>query len=120
MKRFVANGYEISADEQEILFIDRGIWGLQWLMITMGLPAALLVVLGGLVLYLYGKEYFKVLLFPIIFLIFMVPLPAIVYQAIAFKLQLFVSIVSAKLIAFAGVAVYRSGNIIEALFGKLL
>ena len=81
--------------------------------------SSLIVVLAGLIFYLYGKEYLKALLFPLIFLIFMVPLPAIVYTAIAFKLQLFVSFISAKLISFAGVAVYRSGNILEVSSGPL-
>jgi exosortase len=73
----------------------------------------MIVVLGGLVLFLYGIAYFKTLLFPLIYLIFMVPLPAIVYTAIAFRLQLFVSMISAELIRLVGIAVYRNGNILE-------
>lgn len=81
--------------------------------------ASLIVVLGGLILYVYGTQYLKTLLFPLIFLIFMVPLPAIIYNAIAFQLQLFVSKVSVQLISFAGIAVYQSGNVIEVSTGPL-
>ena len=81
--------------------------------------SSLIVVLGGLILYLYGIEYIKTLLFPLVFLIFMVPLPAIIYNAVAFQLQLFVSKVSVQLISFVGIAVYRSGNIIEISTGPL-
>ena len=81
--------------------------------------ASLIVVLAGLILYLGGKVYFKTLLFPLVFLGFMIPLPAIVYQAIAFKLQLLVSWASAELIPLAGVAVYRNGNILEVSSGPL-
>jgi exosortase len=49
----------------------------------------------------------------------MIPLPAIIYSSIAFKLQLFVSIVSAELIQLTGVAVYREGNILYVSTGPL-
>lgn len=81
--------------------------------------SSLIIVLGGLILYLYGKDFFKTLLFPLIFLIFMIPLPAIIYKSIAFQLQLLVSIVSTKLIALAGIPIFRSGNIIEVSSGPL-
>ncbi len=75
--------------------------------------SSMIVVLGGLVLSLYGIAYFKVLLFPLAYLIFMVPLPAIVYSAMAFRLQILVSVISADLIRLVGIAVYRNGNILE-------
>jgi exosortase len=75
--------------------------------------SSMIVVLGGLILYLYGIGYFKILLFPLVYLIFMVPLPAIIYSALAFRLQILVSIISAHLIRWAGIAVYRNGNILE-------
>ena len=81
--------------------------------------SSLIIVLGGIILLVYGIAYFKALLFPLVFLIFMVPLPQIIYNALAFKLQLFVSFISAKLIDLAGIAVFRSGNIIEVASGPL-
>jgi exosortase A len=81
--------------------------------------SSLIVVLGGLIWYLYGTHYVKTLLFPLLYLIFMVPLPTIVYSGIAFKLQLLVSKVSAGLIGLVGIAVHRSGNIIEVSSGPL-
>lgn len=81
--------------------------------------ASLIVVIAGIILYLYGTEFFKHLLFPLAFLFFMVPLPAIIYSAMAFRLQLFVSVISAKLIGLAGVAVFREGNILYVSSGPL-
>lgn len=81
--------------------------------------SSLIVVLGGLILYLYGIEFFKTLLFPLIFLIFMVPLPAIIYTSVAFQLQLLVSKVAAQVIALVGIAVHRNGNILEVSTGPL-
>ncbi|MBN1857876.1 hypothetical protein JW848_01585 [Candidatus Bipolaricaulota bacterium] len=48
MHRFSANGYEITAGENEIAFLDRRTWGLAWLMVAMGLLAASLVLLTAL------------------------------------------------------------------------
>ena len=48
MRRFEANGYEITATESEIIFIDRKTWGLGWLMAVLGMVAVLLIVLSGL------------------------------------------------------------------------
>lgn len=81
--------------------------------------SSLIVVLGGLIWYLYGTLYVKTLLFPLTYLIFMVPLPAIIYSTIAFKLQLLVSVVSTELIRLAGIAVHRNGNILEVSSGPL-
>jgi exosortase len=92
-----------------------GTIGIEWFVRR----ASLIIVLGGLILYLYGVSYFKILLFPLGYLIFMVPLPAVVYSTIAFRLQLLVSKVSAGVIALAGIPVYRNGNIIEVASGPL-
>lgn len=48
MQRFVENGYEIVAGENEIIFVNRKTWGLGWLMVVLGISAASLVVLSGL------------------------------------------------------------------------
>src|SRR5205807_6738629 len=51
--------------------------------------SSLIVVIAGLVLLIMGCDALKTLLFPIAFIFFMVPLPAIVVNAVAFPLQLF-------------------------------
>ncbi len=75
--------------------------------------SSMIMVLGGLILYLYGIGHFRVLLFPLVYMIFMVPLPAIVYKGLAFRLQMLVSIISTELIRLVGIAVYRNGNVLE-------
>lgn len=81
--------------------------------------SSLIIVLGGLILYLYGKSYIKALIFPLVFLIFMVPLPAIIYKAMAFQLQLFVSTIAERVIGFIGIPIFRSGNILYLASGPL-
>ena len=73
---------------------------------------SILAVLGGIILFLLGKEYFKTLLFPLVFLIFMIPIPSILMGSITFPMQLFASKVAAKFLYLIGIPVLREGNII--------
>jgi len=73
---------------------------------------SILVVLGGIILFLLGKEFIKTLLFPLVFLIFMIPIPSILMGSITFPMQLFASKVAAKFLYLIGIPVLREGNII--------
>ena len=73
---------------------------------------SLVIVLFGLVYYLNGKEWAKELLFPIAFLTFMVPIPNVIYYAIAFPMQLLSSKLTQYVLHFIGFPSIRQGNII--------
>jgi len=73
---------------------------------------SLIGVLAGLVWLILGSAFLQALLFPIAFLVFMVPLPAIVMNAIAFPLQLFAAKTATFCMQVAGVPVLREGNVI--------
>jgi exosortase len=73
---------------------------------------SLLGTLAGIVLYLYGWTHLRILAFPIAFLLLMIPLPAIVFNKIAFPLQLFASRVGESTISAAGIPVLREGNVL--------
>ena len=73
---------------------------------------SILVVLGGIILFLLGREFFKTLLFPIVFLIFMIPIPSVLMDRITFPMQLFASKVAAKSLYLVGIPALREGNII--------
>lgn len=73
---------------------------------------SLIGVLAGTVLYVWGREHFRVLAFPLAFLLFMIPLPAIVFNQMAFPLQLLASEIGEGVIAAAGVPVLREGNVL--------
>lgn len=72
---------------------------------------SILVVLGGVVLFLLGKEFFKTLLFPIAFLIFMIPIPSILMDRITFPMQLFASKMAANTLYLVGIPILREGNV---------
>jgi exosortase len=74
--------------------------------------ASFILVLAGLVLYLGGIEYIKVLAFPLGYLFFMIPLPAIVFNAIAFPLQLLASKLATGVMQGIGLPVLREGNLL--------
>lgn len=74
--------------------------------------ASLVVLLAGTVLYLYGAEVFRLLCFPLAYLLFMVPLPYTVYDALALPLKGAVSAVATGGIRLLGLPVLREGNVI--------
>ena len=69
-------------------------------------------VLAGLILFLAGWAHLKTLALPTAFLLFMIPLPAIVFNQVAFPLQLLASRLGALVISATGVPVLREGNVL--------
>lgn len=80
------------------------------------LRSSLVVLIAGLVLFFFGAEAFKAARLPIFYLLFMVPLPYILYDALAFPLKLLVTRMSVWFLQMIGVAVMREGNIITFPF----
>ncbi|MCC6294007.1 MAG: exosortase/archaeosortase family protein [Bryobacterales bacterium] len=74
---------------------------------------AFLVTLVGIVLFYGGTRLLRTLAFPLGLLIFMIPIPAIIYNQITFPLQLFASQVAEVTLGFLGIPVLREGNILE-------
>jgi exosortase len=74
--------------------------------------AMIVFTLVGLVLYLFGKKYFKILAFPLFFLIFMVPVPVSVIGLVSLPLQTFATKVSAGIIQTCSIPVLREGNML--------
>uniref|UniRef100_C6DZU6 Eight transmembrane protein EpsH n=1 Tax=Geobacter sp. (strain M21) TaxID=443144 RepID=C6DZU6_GEOSM len=78
--------------------------------------SSLVVTLCGMTLFLLGKRLFRLMLLPLAYLLFMVPLPYIIYDMVAFPLKLFVTRVSIATLKLMGVVVMREGNIIMLPF----
>lgn len=74
---------------------------------------SLILVLAGTVLFCLGSSFFKKLLLPIAYLIFMVPLPAIIWNKIAFPMQLFGSFLTEKVVTLLGIPLFREGNVLH-------
>jgi exosortase len=69
-------------------------------------------VLAGTVLFVLGWQHLRILTLPIAFLLLMVPLPAIVFNQIAFPLQLVASQFGQSTLTLCGIPVLREGNVI--------
>lgn len=73
---------------------------------------SIIFVLLGIILFLSGTVMARKLLVPIIYLLFMVPLPNILWNTIAFPMQLFSSAAAEVLIRIIGIPVFREGNVL--------
>jgi len=73
---------------------------------------SLIGVLAGSVLFLYGWAYLKILWFPLAFLLLMIPIPAIIFNQIAFPLQLVASRFGEFVLRLWDIPVLREGNVI--------
>ena len=72
----------------------------------------LIAVLFGLALYLYGAEITKKVAFPIIFLIFAIPLPQVMIINISFKMKMMAAQVATSIVNFMGIHAVRDGSIV--------
>ena len=72
-----------------------------------------IIVLSSLILFLYGKDHLRVLAFPVLFLVFMIPVPSIIMNRITFPLQLVASKLATHSIQLLGIPVLQEGNIIR-------
>jgi exosortase len=80
---------------------------------------AFLVSLVGAVLFVGGTRTLKILAFPLFLLVFMFPIPAIIYARVTLPLQLFASSVAETVLNFIGIPVLRDGNVLELASQRL-
>jgi len=73
---------------------------------------SLIGVVAGTVLYVFGWNHLRLVAFPLAFLVFMIPLPAIVFDRATVSLQLVASRMGEDLLRAADVPVLRDGNIL--------
>jgi exosortase len=74
---------------------------------------SLLLLLAGLTVYFWGWSLLRLVLVPLSLLFLALPIPAIIFNKIAFPLQLFASRCAVWSMSLLGIPVLRQGNIIE-------
>ncbi len=72
-----------------------------------------LIVIMGTVVSLAGLNFARIIIVPVLFLVFMIPLPAIIWKDFAFSLKLFATGVAVYFMDALGMAVLRQGNVIH-------
>ncbi|MBU0995305.1 MAG: VPLPA-CTERM-specific exosortase XrtD [Proteobacteria bacterium] len=68
--------------------------------------------LVSILVVLYGKRVSH-LIFPVLILAFIVPLPPMISRILTFKLRIAASAISAKMLQASGISAFREGNIID-------
>src|SRR3990170_7993241 len=76
---------------------------------------SLVLMLAGIVIYFWGFHLLRVMFVPLALLVLAVPIPAIVFNKIAFPLQLFASRCAVWAMRGFDIPVLRQGNVIEFL-----
>jgi exosortase len=100
-------------------------WGaLQLYFATLGAElflarTAFVISVAGMILLLCGSRILRILAFPLFLLLFMVPIPAILYNQVTFQFQLIASRLAEAALALFGVPVLREGNILELASQRL-
>lgn len=89
-------------------------------MISFASAFSLIAVLTGLVILFLGKDFLRKLLFPIFFLVFMIPLPSLLIANISFRLKIFAAQVSTFIINKLGVPAIREGSVIKTIHSYLM
>jgi len=74
---------------------------------------SLLFVIAGIVLFLLGRDHLRTIAFPLLILVFMIPLPSILLEKITAPMQLIASTCAANSLDLLGIPVLREGNIIH-------
>ncbi len=76
---------------------------------------SLALMLAGIVIYFWGFKLLRFLFVPFLLLLLSIPIPTIIFNQIAFPLQLFASRCAVWLMRMFDIPVIRQGNIIELM-----
>jgi len=74
---------------------------------------SVIISLGGILILLAGWKFFRLLLFPLLLLVLMIPLPELITNKLTMPLQLISSQLATLFLQLGGIPVFRQGNIID-------
>jgi len=76
---------------------------------------SIVMMLASLVIYFWGPRLLSLLVVPAALLLFSIPIPTIIFNKIAFPLQLFASRCAVATMSFLSIPALRQGNVIELM-----
>jgi exosortase len=74
---------------------------------------AFVIALVGVILFIGGTAWIRALAFPLLLLLFMIPIPAIIYAQLTLRLQMLASQLGETMIGWMGIPVLRAGNTLQ-------
>src|SRR5437588_3747629 len=77
--------------------------------------ASLVLILASIVIYCFGARLVRIVAVPLVLLVLAIPIPQIIFNRIAFPLQLFASRCAVAAMSFLSIPVLRQGNVIELM-----
>ncbi|PYS23658.1 MAG: exosortase [Acidobacteria bacterium] len=77
--------------------------------------ASLVLMLFSLIVYFFGFRFIRFVAVPLMLLVLAIPIPQIIFNRIAFPLQLFASRCAVAAMSFLSIPVLRQGNVIELM-----
>lgn len=76
---------------------------------------SLVLMLASIVIYFFGFRMLRLVAVPLMLLMLAIPIPQIIFNRVAFPLQLFASRCAVTAMSFFGIPVLRQGNVIELM-----
>ena len=76
---------------------------------------SLVLMLTSIVVYFFGLRFIQFVAVPLMLLVLSIPIPQIIFNRIAFPLQLFASRCAVAAMSFLSIPVLRQGNVIELM-----
>lgn len=115
-RKEVLSGQPVRPSNLGLLFLAGGLMG--FIAAKLGaelftMRFSMLIVIWSLVLFLSGWPMARKAAVPVAYLAFMIPVPALLWNQVAFPLKLFATKLAVAVIGFMGISVYREGNIIH-------
>ncbi|WDP90781.1 MAG: exosortase/archaeosortase family protein [Desulfobacter sp.] len=74
---------------------------------------SMVITVGGIVSYCLGNKMLKALIIPVCYLMMMIPIPSILWNKVAFPLQVIAANLSSHTISMLGIPIFREGNILH-------
>jgi len=124
--------WQMRAELAPIKKISSG-WGMPLIMLGMVMHAfgslmrvyfisgfSMILVLVGLILFFYGTAVFKKILFPILFLLFMVPVPLVMVTNVSFKMKIFAAKIATTFLSSSGIPAVREGSVIRMQHAQVI
>jgi len=81
---------------------------------------SMLLVFIGLILFFYGAAIFRKILFPVLFLVFMIPVPLVIITNVSFKMKIFAAKIATTVLNYSGIPAIREGSIIRMRHAQVI